>query len=76
VADSTKWEKIGGVDSYVATPAGEYLKDKMVLMRSVLGTGACVCLGETGNTCYLSDWLTTSQLMVSRLAITFIPFRR
>jgi len=28
---SGKWEKIGGVDSYVATPAGEYPKDKVIL---------------------------------------------
>ena len=26
-----KWEKIGGVHSYVATPAGEYPKDKAIL---------------------------------------------
>ncbi|KAF8815627.1 chlorocatechol-degradation protein [Phlegmacium glaucopus] len=26
-----KWEKIGGIDSYVATPSGEYPKDKVIL---------------------------------------------
>jgi len=26
-----KWEKIGGVDCYVATPSGEYAKDKVLL---------------------------------------------
>ena len=29
-----KWEKIGGVESYVATPAGDYAKDKVVLFLS------------------------------------------
>ena len=27
-----KWEKIGGIDSYVATPTGDYAKDKIVLL--------------------------------------------
>lgn len=26
-----KWEKIGGVDTYVATPSGDYPKDKAIL---------------------------------------------
>jgi hypothetical protein len=26
-----KWESIGGVNSYVATPAGEYPKNKAIL---------------------------------------------
>ena len=26
-----KWEKIGGVDTYVATPSGDYPKDKVIL---------------------------------------------
>ena len=25
------WGKIGGVESYIATPAGEYPKDKVIL---------------------------------------------
>lgn len=29
-----KWEKIGGVESYVATPTGDYAKDKVVLFLS------------------------------------------
>jgi hypothetical protein len=29
-----KWEKIDGVESYVATPAGDYAKDKVVLFLS------------------------------------------
>ena len=29
-----KWEKIGGVDSYVATPAGDYPQNKAILFLS------------------------------------------
>jgi hypothetical protein len=29
--DTGKWEKIGGVDSYVATPAGDYPQNKAIL---------------------------------------------
>jgi hypothetical protein len=29
-----KWEKVGGVDSYVATPTGEYPQDKAILFLS------------------------------------------
>jgi hypothetical protein len=28
---SGKFEKIGGVECYIATPAGDYAKDKVVL---------------------------------------------
>ena len=26
-----KWEKIGGIDTYVATPSGDYPKNKVIL---------------------------------------------
>ena len=29
-----KWEKIGGVDSYVATPTGDYPRNKAILFLS------------------------------------------
>ena len=29
--DKGKWEKIGGVDSYVATPTGDYPQNKAIL---------------------------------------------
>ena len=28
---SGEWKKIGGVDAYVATPSGDYSKDKVIL---------------------------------------------
>lgn len=37
-----KWEKIGGIDSYVATPTGDYPKNKAILfLADAFGPQLC-----------------------------------
>ena len=41
-----KWEKIGGVETYVATPTVDYPKDKAILfLPDVFGGGGAAIIG-------------------------------
>ena len=83
-----KWEDIGGVDSYVATPAGDYSKDKVVLylpdafgaqllnaqVGSFIKLRSSLLSKVNGSSDISSFWLMVLLLMDSRLATSFFDY--